>query len=203
MASERLDKHGSKKAHELFDENTAQVGSLGEVVDKHAGDSISLTDDQRSPGGADGGEQDFVAEMNPEDPSAEWEELDDEYAASDREDSQGIGETDITGTAAGIARGFGSHLPQDLGSGGFEIEEIPRRALRYQGQPAADEELDDYDDDDPNNGKYDPKDLEELSIPGAARVRSKADDDDESPDRVPVKNRPAKNFDQDIDSSTK
>ena len=201
MAEKRLDRHGSKEAHELFDEDTAQVGSVGDIVDKHAGDAVFLTPDQPDAGGADGGEADFTAEMEPSDPSAEWEELDDEYAGTDREDEEGIGETDITGTAAGIARGFGSHLPLDLGSGGFQIEEIPRRALRYKDQPVPDEELDDYDDDDPDNGKYDPKDLEELSIPGSARAQ--AGEEEPTPDRIPVRNRPAVTSDQDSDSSSK
>lgn len=201
MAEKRLDRHGSKEAHELFDEDTAQVGSVGDIVDKHAGDAIFLTPEERDRGGADGGEADFTAEMEPSDPSTEWEELDDEFAGADREDEEGIGETDITGTAAGIARGFGSHLPQDLGSEGFEIEEIPRRALRYQGQPVPDEELDDYDDDDPDNGKYDPKDLEELSIPGSARAG--AGEEEPTPDRIAVRDRPAVDADQDVDSSEK
>lgn len=201
MAAKRLDRHGSKEAHELFDEDTGQVGSVGDIVDKHAGDAVFLTPAEHNPGGADGGEADFTAEMIPDDPSAEWEELNDEYPGTDREDEEGIGETDITGTAAGIARGFGSHLPQDLGSEGFEIEEIPRRALKYQGQPMPDEELDDYDDDDPDNGKYDPKDLEELSIPGSARAQR--EEEEPLPDRIPVRDRPAVDFDQDSDSSRK
>lgn len=201
MASKRLDRHGSKESHELFDEDTAQVGALGDIVDKHAGDAVFLTPDEHDKGGADAGEADFTAEVTPTDPSTQWEEIDDEFPGAEREDEEGIGETDITGTAAGIARGFGSHLPQDLGSEGFEIEEIPRRALRYQGQVNGGEELDDYDDDDPNNGKYDPKDLEELSIPGSARA--KADEEEPLPGQIPARNRPAIDSDQDADSSLK
>ncbi len=42
MAKERLDKHDSIH-HELFDEDTAQVGSLGDIVEKHAGDAVFLS----------------------------------------------------------------------------------------------------------------------------------------------------------------
>ena len=70
MATPRLDKH-DKIHHELFDEDTNQVGSLGDIVDKHAGDAVFLTPDDKDAGGADGGEMDFEEEMNEADPAAE------------------------------------------------------------------------------------------------------------------------------------
>lgn len=164
MAGDRLESHGSAKAKELFEQNTATIGSLGDIVESHS-DGLVLVPEHSS-GGADAGEADFVAEMNPNDPSGEWEGLDDEFPGTDDEDTEGIGETDLTGTAKGIARGFGSHLPQDLGRDGFQIEEIPARAIGLMGARDADEELDDYDDDDSTNGKYDSGDLGRLSEPG-------------------------------------
>jgi hypothetical protein len=159
----RLDQHGSEKFSELFDEDTGEPGSLGEIVDKHAGDAIFLApEDNRPAKGADGGYSDIVGEMLPSDPDDFYEEGDDDLISGDA-----IAGVDITGTAPGLARGFGSHVPLDLGAGGFQIENIPDRALPHVNRPLADEELDDYDDDDPGNGKYDPKDLETLSIPGS------------------------------------
>ena len=146
--AERLDKH-DKIHHELFDENTAQVGSLGDIVEQHAGDAVFLTPPEPSPNGVDGGESDFEAEMNETDPAGgEGMDPDDEYAAADQD---GLPNADLTGTVAGIARGFGTHLPQDLGRDGFQIESLPAEALKMQGRPLADgEELDDYDDDAPD-----------------------------------------------------
>ena len=169
MAGERLDKH-DKVHHELFDEDTNQVGSLGDIVDKHAGDAVFLTPDDKDVGGADGGETDFEDEMNATDPpESEGMDPDDLYSADNQDE---VFATDQTGTVAGIARGFGTHLPQDIGKDGFQVEEIPRRALRYQDQPtrADGEELDDYDDD-TDNGKYDADQaLTQASEPGANRV---------------------------------
>ena len=64
------------------------------------------------------------------------------------EDQEGVFATDSSGTVAGIARGFGTHLPQDIGAGGFQVETIPDSVLNGRRRPLADgEELDDYDDD--------------------------------------------------------
>ena len=179
MAEPRLDRHGSEIVRQLFEENTAQVGSVGDIVDKHAGDAVFLGPSDKTPNDSDSGEADFVSEMLSSDPAEQWEEADDEFAGEDDEDEQGIGETDLTGTAPGIARGFGSHLPIDLGSGGFQIQEMPAQALRMQGRAGfAQGELDDYDDDDPTNGKDDPKGLEALSIPGVGAVRASETDPD-------------------------
>ena len=145
MSSERLDRH-AKVHHELFDEDTATVGSLGDVVEKHAGDSLFLAEDEPNIGGADGGESDFEVEMNSSDPDDQnsidqadlFTDPNDEYAQA----------ADQTGTVAGIARGFGTHLPQDLGRKGFEIETIPTNALNTPRRPVGEgDELDDYDDD--------------------------------------------------------
>jgi len=163
---EKLNRHGDRQARELFDDDTAEVGSLGAIVDEHAGDAVRFGPPERPVGGADGGEPDFEAEMNQYDPPDDWESEDDEFPASADERGGGIGETDITGNALGIARGFGSHLPQDLGSDGFQVEEIPKQALGKNRKVRDGEELDDYDDDDPTNGKFDPRELEGLSIPG-------------------------------------
>ncbi len=197
MAEERLDKH-SKIHHELFDEDTAQVGSLGDLVEKHAGDAVFLTPAERSVGGADGGESDFIDEMNEADP-AEGEGMDagDLYSAGDEDQ---VFATDQTGTVEGIARGFGTHLPQDLGRGGFQVEELPDRALRFQGRPVAEgEELDDYDDD--GEGKYDADpDLSRASEPGFNAV-SPTRAAEPTPDRIPIIPRRPRATDDELDAT--
>jgi hypothetical protein len=197
--SKRLDKH-DKIHHELFDEDTAQVGSLGDIVEKHAGDAIFLTPAERSYGGADGGESDFEEEMNATDPAAdEGMDPDDLYSA---EDERGIFQTDQTGTVEGIARGFGTHLPQDLGRDGFQVEEIPRRALQYRDQPARGdgEELDDYDDD-KQEGVYDANPaLSQASQPGANAVQ-KTQETEPMPDRIATHDRRPKTTDDELDAT--
>ncbi|HEY3331008.1 MAG TPA: hypothetical protein VGK19_13355 [Capsulimonadaceae bacterium] len=195
MAGERLDKHGSPEAKQLFERDTAQVGSLGDIVEKHGGDNLVLVP-ERSVGGADSGEADFEAEMNPNDPSGEWEGLDDTFPGEDDEDAEGMGETDITGTAPGIARGFGSHLAQDLGRDGFQIEEIPDRAIRLMGQTVPGEELDDYDDADSTNGVNDSRELGRLSEPGRLPA------DLPSVKGIQTRGTRAVNATQDLDSGT-
>ena len=190
MATPRLDKH-DKIHHELFDEDTSQVGSLGDIVDKHAGDAVFLTPDEKSVGGADGGEADFEAEMNETDPAeSEGMDPDDLYSSANERD---LFQTDQTGTVEGIARGFGTHLPQDLGRDGFQVEEIPRRALKFRDQPARaeGEELDDYDDD-TDTGKFDADPaLAQASQPGANRAADPGLPEP-MPDRIPTRaSRPA------------
>ena len=200
MARERLDKH-DKIHHELFDEDTNEVGSLGDLVEKHAGDAVFLTPAERSIGGADGGEADWEAEMSDTDPADGGDENPgDLYSARD-EDT--IFATDQTGTVEGIARGFGTHLPQDIGAGGFQVEEIPRKALKYQGRPVADgEELDDYDDEG-DTGEFDSSPgLARASEPGANRVQRDPDDDGEpTPDRIPVKPSHPRTTDDQLDAT--
>ena len=199
MAKERLDKH-DKIHHELFDEDTAQVGSLGDIVEKHDGDAVFLTPAEKSPGGADGGESDWDAEMSDTDPApGEGMDPNDLYSARD-EDT--IFATDQTGTVAGIARGFGTHLPQDIGRDGFQVEEIPDKALQYQNRPVADgEELDDYDDDDDTNGKFDPGPaLARASEPGLNRVQDTGDNEP-TPDRIPVKPSRPRTTDDELDAT--
>ena len=145
MAEERLDKHDGIH-HELFDEDTSQVGSLGDIVEKHAGDAVFLTPPEKSVGGADGGLSDWEAEMLEADPAPDaGMDAADLYSAKNGDSIEG---TDGSGTVAGIARGFGTHLPQDIGAGGFQVESIPDSALNSPPRFLADgEELDDYDDD--------------------------------------------------------
>ena len=151
MAQERLDKH-DKIHHELFDEDTNQIGSLGDIVEKHAGDAVFLAAPEHSAGGADGGEEDFEAEML---------------------------------------------------AGGFQVESIPDRVLNLRPRPLADgEELDDYDDD-ADEGKDDAKGkLAAASEPFAHAVSTDPDADTEpTPDRTPVRNRPAASTDDALDAT--
>ena len=63
------------------------------------------------------GRPDFMGSMNDPDP--------DPNAGSNPGDTTGEGEgraADITGTVTGIARGMATHLPQDIGADGFQIE---------------------------------------------------------------------------------
>lgn len=202
MAQERLDKHDAIH-HQLFDEDTNQVGSLGDIVEKHAGDAVFLTPPEKSPNGVDGGEMDFEAEMLETDPAPN-DGMDDGdlYSAADED---GIFSADQTGTVEGIARGFGTHLPQDIGAGGFQVETIPNRALNLRPRQLADgEELDDYDDD-TNEGKDDAKGkMEADSEPFAHAVSSDPGTNAEpTPDRIPVKNRAPMTADDELDATRK
>ncbi len=192
MSEPKLDAHGSGTVRALFEENTNEVKTVGDIVDKHAGDSIVLTQPNRGNRGADDGEIDFEENALPSDPSEQWESIDDSFTGEDVEDEEGIGETDITGTAAGIARGFGSHLPLDLGADGFQIEEIPDKIIGVVSSRRKDEELDDYDDDDDENGKFDSGDLLDVEQPGDNSVPT-----DET---SKAEKRPS-TFDEQIDSS--
>lgn len=198
MPGERLDKH-DKIHHELFDEDTAQIGSLGSIVENHDGDAVFLAASEKSEGGADGGESDFVDEMNETDPADdEGMDPDDLYSAPDEDV---MASTDQTGTVEGIARGFGTHLPQDLGRDGFQVEEIPDKALQYQNRIVTDgEELDDYDDDNDGNGKDDPgRALALASEPGMNRVES--GDSEPMPGRIPIKEKRPRSSDDELDAT--
>ncbi len=198
----RLDKH-DKIHHELFDEDTNQIGSLGDIVEKHAGDAVFLTPAEKSVGGADSGEADFEAEMLEADPAPnDGMDDDDFYSAADED---GVLGTDQSGTVAGIARGFGTHLPQDIGAGGFQVEAIPDRVLGLQGRPLADgEELDDYDDD-TDTGKDDARGkLAADSEPFAHAVSTDPDADGEpTPNRIPLHDRAAASTDDELDATRK
>ena len=201
LLDERFTKH-DKIHHELFDEDTNRIGSLGDIVEKHAGDAVFLTPSEKSVRGADGGEEDFEAEMLEADPAPNAGGMDDGdlYSAADGDSFLG---TDQSGTVAGIARGFGTHLPQDLGAGGFQVEAIPDQVLRRQGRPLADgEELDDYDDD-TDEGKDDARgSLAAASEPFAHAVSSDPDADREpTPGRIPIKNRAPMTADDELDAS--
>jgi hypothetical protein len=197
--AQRFNRH-DKTHHELFDENTNQVGSLGDIVDKHAGDAVFLTPDEKSIGGADGGESDFEDEMNESDPAEhEGMDPDDLYSADNERD---IYQTDQTGTVEGIARGFGTHLPQDLGRDGFQVEEIPRRALKFRDQPprADGEELDDYDDE-KDTGVYDADPvLTQASQPGANAVHNSGLSEP-TPDRIRTHERRPASADDELDAT--
>ena len=200
--AERLDKHDAIH-HELFDEDTNQIGSLGDIVEKHAGDAVFLTPPEKSPNDVDGGEMDFEAEMLQTDPAPD-DGMDDAdlYSAADED---GLLSADQSGTVAGIARGFGTHLPQDIGAGGFQVESISDRVLNLRPRPLADgEELDDYDDD-TDEGKDDAKGrLAAASEPFAHAVSADPDADTEPlPNRIPIKNRAPTTADDELDATGK
>jgi len=200
MAQERLDKHEGIH-HELFDEDTNQIGSLGDIVEKHAGDAVFLSPPEKSVGGADGGESDFEAEMLEADPAPDaGMDAGDLYSA---EDENGVFATDQSDTVAGIARGFGTHLPQDIGAGGFQVETIPDSALKLPPRPLADgEELDDYDDD-TDDGHFDARGkLAQDSEPFSHMVSDDPDADGEpTPDRIPLKSARVSATDDELDAT--
>jgi hypothetical protein len=193
MSEPRLDVHGSDTVKALFDEDTSEIHSVGDIVDKHAGDSLILTPATTETNNVDDGEAEFEDDLLPEDPSEKWESVDDSFPGTGDEDEEGIGETDITGTAPGIARGFGSHLPLDYGSDGFQIEEIPGAVAKVRLIRGENEELDDYDDTDTNNGKFDSKSLADFEEPGDNEIDATEADEARA-------ERPA-TFDEQIDSS--
>ncbi len=209
MSGERLDKH-SKIHHELFDEDTNTVGSLGDIVEKHAGDAVFLTPEEKSVGGADGGLSDWEAEMTETDPAPNaGMDAGDLYSEGDED---GLPSADMTGTVAGIARGFGTHLPQDIGGGGFQVEEVPDVALGLPPRIIRDgEELDDYDDDDgvdeddDDLGDDDEDDddqdsrLARASEPGANAVSGHQGEP--TPNRIPIKERHAHTTDDELDAT--
>ena len=200
MAEERFDKHDAIH-HALFDEDTNEVGSLGDIVEKHAGDAVFLTPPEKSVGGADGGEADFEAEMLEADPAPNTGM--DEADLYSAEDEDSVFSTDQSGTVEGIARGFGTHLPQDIGRDGFQVETIPDQALNLKARPLADgEELDDYDDD-TDTGEFDAKGkLAADSEPFAHAVSADPDADGEpTPNRIPVRNRTASATDDELDAT--
>lgn len=190
--------------HELFDEDTDQVGSLGDLVEKHAGDAVFLAPSEPGVGGADGGLADWEAEMLETDPSENaGMDADDLYSAADEQ--EGMPAADLTGTVAGIARGFGTHLPQDLGADGYQVEELPDIALAQRPPLTADGELSDYDDNE-DNGPDDPDPaLARASQPGVNAVAPAPNDSDADTDghRLPVKDRPARSADDQLDATRK
>lgn len=198
--AEQLNKHDAIH-HELFDEDTNQIGSLGDIVEKHAGDAVFLTPPERSPNDVDGGEMDFEAEMLETDPAPN-DGMDDAdlYSAG----GESLEFTDQTGTVDGIARGFGTHLPQDIGSGGFQVETIPDRALNLKSKPLAEgEELDDYDDD-TDTGNDAKSKLAADSEPFAHMVSSDPDADAEpTPNRIPIHDRAPVTADDALDATGK
>lgn len=195
---ERLDRH-DEIHHELFDEDTAQIGSLGDIVEAHAGDAVFLTPKEKSIGGTDSGLSDFTAEMLESDPANDRTDPMDFYSAQDEDQ---VWSTDQTGTVAGIARGFGTHLPQDLGPGGFHIEEIPDQALEMRNNVLdANNELSDYDsennDDVVTNARG-----QSISQPGVNNI-SKESYDEAAPGRISVSARNPRSADDELDATRK
>ena len=199
MDSPKLDRH-SRIHHELFDENTNTVGSLGDIVEKHAGDAVFLGPSEAGIGGADGGEADFEAEMNETDPNAD-ELMDPDDIIGDEVREDGYWSTDQTGTVEGIARGFGTHLAQDVGKDGFQIEEIPDAALKYANRPSNSGELDDYDDELNDGADDQDPELALLSQPGVNPAQKRAGEP--MPDRIPVHERRAATQDENLDATRK
>ena len=192
MSNERLDKHDGIH-HELFDEDTAQVGSLGDLVEKHAGDAVFLAAPEKSPNGVDGGEADFEAEMLMTDPAAN----EDRNPADLYSPDNGTGDLSVNqaGTVTGIARGFGTHMPQDIGADGFQVETLPNSALYSLRPPQADgEELDDYDDDKAEAGSG------SNSQPFAHMVPD-AEGAEPPPGRIPIKARRPATTDEELDAT--
>lgn len=191
MSNERLDKHDAIH-HALFDEDTAQVGSLGDLVEKHAGDAEFLAVPEKSPNGVDGGEADFEAEMLMADPAArEDRDPADMYSPDNETGSLSV---DQTGTVAGIARGFGTHLPQDIGAEGFQVETLPNSALFAPRLLADGEELDDYDDDKADLGSG------SNSQPFAHMV-SDTERTEPTPYSIPIKARRPATTDEELDAT--
>ncbi len=187
----------SSMHHELFDEDTDQVGSLGDLVEKHAGDAVFLTPPEKSVGGADGGLADWEAEMLETDPSENvGMDADDLYSADD--ETEGMPAADMTGTVPGIARGFGTHLPQDLGADGYQVEEMPNVVMTAKTLPTSDGELSDYDDDAEDQAP----ELARASQPFANAVTNEnADESDEDGERIPVKERRPHSADDALDAT--
>jgi len=68
----------------------------------------------------------------------------DDYTSSADLDADGrLETTDIAGHAAGIARGFGSSSPLDIGSGGFQIRDNPLMQPQDPDQPISNTRLSD------------------------------------------------------------
>lgn len=119
--------------HPLF-ENNADVQNLGDLVDArtegnatdaHASDNKNESDTGKTAFDSLGDEDsymtraDFADSMLSDDP--------DEEAGDDAEEfltGAGLDRSpDITGTVGGLMRGSSTHLPQDVGAGGFQIIE--------------------------------------------------------------------------------
>ena len=198
MAEERFNKHDAIH-HELFDEDTDEIHSLGDIVEKHAGDAVFLTPPEKQNNDIDGGEMDFEEEMLETDPAPNDLSLRaDLYSA---EDEDNITSTDQSGTVTGIARGFGTHLPQDIGREGFQVESIPDSALKRPGRPLAEgEELDDYDDD-TDTGIFDAKGKLAADSEPFSHAVSTDSDADIAAHTIPIKERTARTTDDELDAT--
>jgi len=68
----------------------------------------------------------------------------DDYTSSADLDADGrLESTDIAGHAPGIARGFGTSVPMDIGSGGFQIGDNPLMQPQDPDQPISNTRLSD------------------------------------------------------------
>jgi hypothetical protein len=68
---------------------------------------------------------------------------DDFTSESDLDDDDRLETTDVGGRAPGIARGFGTSLPMDIGSGGFQVRDNPLMQPIDPTQPISGEQLSD------------------------------------------------------------
>jgi len=68
---------------------------------------------------------------------------DDFTSSADLDDNGRLDTTDIAGGVAGIARGFGTSLPMDIGAGGFQIRDNPLMQPIDSDHPISGEELSD------------------------------------------------------------
>jgi len=68
---------------------------------------------------------------------------DDFTSESDLDDDGRLETTDVGGHAPGIARGFGTSLPMDIGSGGFQVRDNPLMQPIDPTQPISGERLSD------------------------------------------------------------
>lgn len=94
--------------------------------DAAQGDTTDFDADARTASAPDDAEdaeyltrEDFVDSMNRTDPDPNTGADDDDFIGDAGVDRA----PDMTGTVTGVIRGLGTHLPQDLGPDGFQIEE--------------------------------------------------------------------------------
>jgi|GEM_PF-3169818 hypothetical protein len=109
-------------------ENDADVETLSDLVDArrdHDYDAPALPGDGRGPRPTDPDEDSYLTRRDLEDAMIPVDEAPD--AGSDVDGILGdFGDDrvpDITGTVRGLTRGTATHLPQDIGGNGFQIEE--------------------------------------------------------------------------------
>jgi hypothetical protein len=88
-------------------------------------------------------EEDFVeTSMLPVDPMG-GAGSDDFTSSADLDDDGRLETTDIEGQVPGVARGFGTSVPMDIGAGGFQIRDNPLMRSQDPDQPISDEAVSD------------------------------------------------------------